>query len=102
MEKQTNEKKRMNYYITPEVYEIFHLFHAAQDPPINKSVLHEITLTRGMFFDGDTIFELRALLETAEEFLSHKDQYLESAWDRLAKNLASRLKDFTAEMGEIK
>lgn len=97
-----DKKKRMNYYVTPEVGELFQLFFEAQDPPLNKAVLHEITLTRGMFFDGDTILHLRTLLDLAEEYLGHREEYTPVAWENKANKIAAELSKFIVEMGAIK
>lgn len=102
MNEKIDERKRMNYFVTPEAAEMFELFHEAQDPPLNKSVLHEITLIRGMFFDGDVILELRTLLNLAEEFLTHKDDYTSQAWERYAKKVTAKLRDFITDMETVK
>lgn len=102
MDQKINEKKRMNYFVSAEVAEIFQLFYEAQDPPLGKSVLHEITLTRGMFFDGDTILELRTLLDLAEEFLGHRQEYTPVAWENKASQIADRLNSFINSMEAVK
>ena len=102
MNEKIAERKRMNHFVSPEVAELFELFHEAQDPPLNKSVLHEITLTRGMFFDRDTILELRNLLNSAEEVLTHRDDYMTQHWNKNAKKAAAKLRNFITDMEVVK
>lgn len=102
MEKQVNEKKRMNYYVSPEVAELFQLFYEAQDPPLNKSVLHEITLTRGMFFDGEYISELKILLTQSWDLLQNHDKYMGTHWDKMAKKWAVKMKDLLTDLEPVK
>ncbi len=102
MEKQSNKKKRLNYYVSPEVAEMFQLFSEAQYPPLNKSVIHEITLTRGMFFDGEQISELKILLTQSLDLLQNHDKYMGTHWDKMAKKWAGKMSTLLTDLETVK
>ncbi len=102
MDEKTDERKRMNHYVSADVAQMFELFFAMQHPPLSKQVLYEITLTRGMYFDGDKIVELKVALTRAWDLLENKDSYIPDHWDELAKKSADQLLVLYNHMGDVK
>lgn len=102
MEEKIAERKRMNHYVSADVAEMFELFFEMQHPPLAKQVLYEITLTRGMHFDGDKILELKSALTEAWDLLQNKDSYMATHWDKSAKKSANRLLNIYQEMKDVK
>lgn len=102
MEEKIAERKRMNHYVSADVAEMFELFFEMQHPPLAKQVLYEITLTRGMHFDGEKIMELKAALTEAWDLLRNSDSYMSGHWDKMAKKSADRLLNIYNEMEYVK
>ena len=102
MDEKTVERKRMNHYVSADVAKMFELFFEMQHPPLSKQVLYEITLTRGMHFDGDHIMELKVALTEAWDLLAHRDSYMTTHWDKMAKKSADRLLNIYNEMEHVK